>query len=66
VRFKGIDLDRLLERGHARRVHFQSPQAFASNGATVDALRLGFASLDVDELKTATKRLRAAFRDVVG
>jgi len=66
VRFKGVDLDRLLERGHARRVHFQSPHAFASNGATVDALRLGFASLDVDELKTATKRLRAAYRDVVG
>jgi GntR family transcriptional regulator/MocR family aminotransferase len=66
VRFKGVDLDRMLERAHERRVHFQSPHAFASNGAMVDALRLGFASLDVDELKTATKRLRAAHREVMG
>jgi len=66
VRFRGVDLDRMLECSHGRRVHFQSPHAFASNGAKVDALRLGFASLDVDELKTATKRLRAAYRDAKG
>jgi GntR family transcriptional regulator/MocR family aminotransferase len=64
VRFPGVDLERLLERSHDHRVHFQSPRAFASDGATVDALRLGFASLDVDELKTATERLAAACRDV--
>jgi len=66
VRFKDIDLDRLLESSHARRVHFQLPHAFASDGAAVDALRLGFASLDMEELKTATKRLRAAHREVSG
>jgi GntR family transcriptional regulator/MocR family aminotransferase len=66
VRFKGIDLDRLLERSHARRLHFQSPRAFASNGAVLDSLRLGFASLDLDELRIATERLRAALCDVRG
>jgi GntR family transcriptional regulator / MocR family aminotransferase len=65
VRFCGIDLDRLLDLGHKRRVHFQSPQAFASDGAAVDSLRLGFASLDLAELKTATKRLKAAYRELV-
>jgi GntR family transcriptional regulator/MocR family aminotransferase len=64
VRFKGVDLDRLLERSHERRVHFQSPRAFASDGAPVDALRLGFASLDVHELKSATERMSAAYRDL--
>jgi GntR family transcriptional regulator/MocR family aminotransferase len=66
VRFPGVDLDRLLAASHEHRVHFQSPRAFASDGAAVDALRLGFASLDVDELKTATARLAAACKDVRG
>ncbi len=64
VRFKGVDLDALLDKAHQRRVHFQSPRAFASDGAAVEALRLGFASLDVDELKSATERLWAARRDL--
>ncbi len=64
VRFNDIDLDQLLERSHKRRVHFQSPRAFASDGTTVNSLRLGFASLDVGELRSATKRLKAAHRDL--
>jgi GntR family transcriptional regulator/MocR family aminotransferase len=64
VRFKGLDLDRLLEHGHRHSVHFQSPRAFASDGAPVEALRLGFASLDVEELKAATQRLNAARREL--
>src|ERR1700722_2012376 len=66
VRFNDVDLDHLLERAHKRRVHFQSPHAFASDGAAVDSLRLGFASLDVGELKRATERLKAAHRDLMG
>ncbi|MBV9511770.1 MAG: PLP-dependent aminotransferase family protein [Caulobacteraceae bacterium] len=66
VRFQGVDLEQLLERAHARRVHFQSPRPFASNGVAVDALRLGFAGLDLGELEAATERLGAAHRDVVG
>jgi GntR family transcriptional regulator/MocR family aminotransferase len=64
VRFAGVDLDGLLERSHRRRLHFQSPRAFVSDGGRVDALRLGFASLDLDELKVATERLAAARRDL--
>jgi GntR family transcriptional regulator/MocR family aminotransferase len=64
VSFNDIDLDELLERSHERRVHFQSPRAFASDGGVVDSLRLGFASLDVSELKNATKRLSAAYQDL--
>jgi GntR family transcriptional regulator/MocR family aminotransferase len=63
VRFKDVDLDRLLECAHQRRVHFQSPQPFASDGARVGALRLGFASLDLDELEGATSGLRMALDD---
>ena len=66
VRFKDTDLDHLLERSHERRVHFQSPRAFASDGAAVDSLRLGFANMDVGELRNATKRLEAAHRDLEG
>lgn len=65
VRFDDVDCDRLLAHAHERRLHFQSPQTFASNGAKVQALRLGFASLDLDELKVATKSLRAAYRDAL-
>jgi GntR family transcriptional regulator/MocR family aminotransferase len=66
ARFQGVDLDRWRVRAHERRVHFQSPRVFASDGGKVDALRLGFASLDLDELKAATERLAAAHRDVTG
>ena len=66
IRFPGVDLDRLLHAGHERLVHFQSPHAFLHGGGTVDALRLGFASLDVQELKVATQRLAAALDDIGG
>jgi GntR family transcriptional regulator/MocR family aminotransferase len=66
IRFKAVDLNRLLECGHARKVHFQSPRAFSANGSAADALRLGFASLDVRELQTATARLGAALDDAGG
>ena len=66
VRFKGVDMDRLLERAHAKRVHFQSPRPFSTDGVAIDSLRLGFASLDVDELRSATERLKAAHHDLIG
>ncbi len=66
VRFPGVDLDRLLQAAHERLVHFQLPNAFVHGGGTVDALRLGFASLDVQELRLATKRLAAASDDIDG
>ena len=61
VRFRDVPAGQLLAQAHAHRVHFQAPDAFASDGAAVDALRLGFASLDVAELQEAAQRLKAAY-----
>jgi GntR family transcriptional regulator/MocR family aminotransferase len=64
VRFEGVDLKRLSARCRERQLFVQSPDAFSSTGQPVSALRLGFASLDVNELGTATARLGAALSDV--
>ena len=64
VRFAGVDLARFAARCRAHRVFIQSSQAFATDGTVVDALRLGFASLEVRELRAATERLGAALSDM--
>ena len=66
VRFARLDLPRLAEHCRNRRVFIQSPQPFSSEGTRVDALRLGFASLDVCELALATERLALALADMAG
>ena len=66
VRFLGVDLERLVARCRERRLFIQSPRPFAAKGTSVGALRLGFASLDVHELRAATERLGAALIDIAG
>jgi GntR family transcriptional regulator/MocR family aminotransferase len=60
VKFAGVDVLRLREECRERNLFVQSPRPFAADGADVGALRLGFASLDVDEITAATHRLVAA------
>ena len=55
-----IDLGRLADAARERRLFFQNPGAFHATGAAGHSLRLGFASLDADELRAATLRLAAA------
>jgi GntR family transcriptional regulator / MocR family aminotransferase len=64
VRFEGIDLKRLAARCRERQLYIQSSDAFSSTGQPVNALRLGFASLDLKELGTATARLGAALGEL--
>jgi GntR family transcriptional regulator/MocR family aminotransferase len=64
VRFEGVDLKRLAARCRERQLYIQSSDAFSSTGQPVNALRLGFASLDVKELGTATARLGAALGEL--
>lgn len=63
VRFDGIDLKRLAARCREKQLHIQMPDAFSSSGQPVNALRLGFASLDIKELAAATARLGAALSE---
>lgn len=64
VKLPDVDTDALLAHAHRHRLHVQSPRAFTADGQAVSALRLGFASLDVDELRLATRRLAAALADL--
>ncbi len=66
VRFRDTDFTKLRAFAHSRGVHFQLPHGFASEDTPVEGLRLGFASLDLDELKSATSKLAAAYRDLKG
>ncbi|HML28490.1 MAG TPA: PLP-dependent aminotransferase family protein [Hyphomicrobium sp.] len=64
VRFEGIDLKRLAARCRDKQLYIQLPDSFSSTGQPINALRLGFASLDVKELRTATGRLGAALAEI--
>jgi GntR family transcriptional regulator/MocR family aminotransferase len=59
-----IDLERLADAARERRLFFQNPAGFHIGGASGQSLRLGFASLDPDELRTATGRLAAALKAI--
>jgi len=56
----GVDLERLARCSRERRLFFLDPTAFSAEGYTGNSLRLGFASLDVDELEVGSQRLLAA------
>ncbi|MGA2636688.1 hypothetical protein [Methylocella sp.] len=63
VHFDGsIDMGRLADAGSRNFVSFLPGSAFAMTDAPVQAARLGFGSMNPDELGEAVERLRAARR----
>jgi GntR family transcriptional regulator/MocR family aminotransferase len=61
VRFRaGVDLLRLAELARGVRLQLLPGAAFSLTAKTVQGARLGFASLDPDELRRAVQRLGAA------
>ncbi|MGR3887741.1 MocR-like pyridoxine biosynthesis transcription factor PdxR [Pseudomonas sp. 1152_12] len=61
VRFQdGIDVDHLVETALAYGVVVRSARQFSPMNLSENALRLGFASLDRDEIREATLRLARA------
>ncbi|HWY62257.1 MAG TPA: PLP-dependent aminotransferase family protein [Rhizomicrobium sp.] len=63
VQFKDTDLDLLAAFGIKHGVAILPARAFTTTPRPVHAARLGFASLDMTELKRATQRLRTALDD---
>lgn len=63
VNFSGVDLDRLAAAAARHGVTILPARAFITTPRQVQAARLGFASLDISELKNATQRLRTALDD---
>lgn len=57
---ESLDMARLAELARAERLHLLPGAAFALDAQRVQGARLGFASLDADELERAVTRLRAA------
>ena len=63
VTFKDTDLDHLAAAAARHGVAVLPASAFITTPRSVHAARLGFASMDMVELKKATQRLRAALDD---
>ena len=63
MQFKDTDLDLLAASGLKHGIAVLPARAFTTTPRPVHAARLGFASLDMTELKKATQRLRAALDD---
>jgi GntR family transcriptional regulator/MocR family aminotransferase len=63
VNFRDTDLDRLAAAAARHGVTILPASAFITTPRPVHAARLGFASMDLPELKKATQRLRAALDD---
>lgn len=64
VQFGNTDLDRLAAAAIRHGVTILPASAFTTTPRPVHASRLGFASMDLPELKKATQRLGAALDDV--
>lgn len=65
VRFEEeIDVDKLANAALDHGVVVRSGRQFSPNDQPVNALRLGFASLDRDEIQQATQRLAQAMNTV--
>ena len=65
VKFTGIQLDRLAAAATREGVAILPASSFAIKPQTIDAARLGFASMNVEELKKASHRLNRVFRKVL-
>lgn len=65
VKFTGIQLDRLAAAATREGVAILQASSFAIKPQTIDAARLGFASMNVEELKKASHRLNRVFRKVL-
>lgn len=61
---EATDLEQLARSARDRRLFFLNPAAFHADGVPGHSLRLGFASLDTDELRIATSRLVAALNAI--
>ncbi|HEX4052308.1 MAG TPA: PLP-dependent aminotransferase family protein [Steroidobacteraceae bacterium] len=57
-----VDVLRLVEAARRERLQLLPGSGFSVSGRDVQGVRLGFASLDEDELRRAVARLRAALR----
>jgi GntR family transcriptional regulator/MocR family aminotransferase len=66
VKFTGIQLDRLTAAAMREGVAILPASALTIEPQTIDAARLGFASLTVEELRRATHRLSRVFRKILG
>ena len=63
VQFKDIHLDRLAAAAARHGVTILPAGAFTTVPRPVHAARLGFASMDTSEIRSATQRLRTALDD---
>jgi GntR family transcriptional regulator/MocR family aminotransferase len=65
VRFADeINVDQLVDKALERDLVVRSGRQFSPFGHAENALRLGFASLDADEIRQATKRLADAAKAI--
>lgn len=60
LRFPDIDLDALEERAWSKGLRFASSRSFMTRDDAPRGLRIGFASLNADEARTALGALREA------
>ena len=66
VKFTGIQLDRLTAAAMREGVAILPASSLTIGPQTIDAARLGFASMTVEELRRATHRLNRVFRKIPG
>jgi GntR family transcriptional regulator/MocR family aminotransferase len=66
VKFTGIQLDRLTAAAMREGVAILPASSLTIGPQTIDAARLGFASMTVEELRRATHRLNRVFRKILG
>jgi DNA-binding transcriptional MocR family regulator len=66
VKFTGIQLDRLTAAVMRGGVAILPASSLTIEPQTIDAARLGFASMTVEELRRATHRLNRVFSKILG
>jgi GntR family transcriptional regulator / MocR family aminotransferase len=65
VKFNGIQLDRLTAAAMREGVAILPASSLSIGPHSIDAARLGFASMTVEELRTATHRLKRVFSKIL-
>jgi GntR family transcriptional regulator / MocR family aminotransferase len=66
VKFTGIQIDRLTAAAMREGVAILPASSLAIGQQSIDAARLGFASMTVEELRKATHRLNRVFTKLLG